>query len=127
MPIVLTTSPTDRMVIIVATGALTLHDLADCFRQMLEAHLLSYRKIFVVSAATPMLSDEEMDVFGGLLRRASASGPRGAFAIVADSNRAEFAQRYAAMSGADRPIKVFSSIHEARAWLNEENISPLKP
>ena len=115
------------MVIIVATGDLTLNDLANCFKQMLETHLLSYRKIFVVSAANPRLSDEEMDVLGGLLRRASASGPRGAFAIVADSNRAEFAHRYAAMSGTDRPIKVFSSIHEARAWLNEENISQLKP
>lgn len=74
-----------------------------------------------------MLSDEEMDVFAGLVRRASDSGPRGAMALVANSNQDEFARTFAATAGADRPVKVFRSIHEARAWLNEENISPLKP
>lgn len=126
MPIALTISTTDRMVVADASGDLTLADLAGVFKQMLEAHVLSYRKIFVLTSAMPVFSNEELSVFAGLVRSASVSGPRGALALVADPNRGEFAHAFAAMAGDDRPVKVFRSIHEARTWLADKAISPLR-
>lgn len=125
MPITLTTSSTDRIIIAVAEGELTFRDLAECFRKMLEAHVMPYRKILVVSAAMPVLSDEELGVFSTLVREARVCGPRGALAIVADQNQGEFAHAFATLAGTDRPVKVFRSIHEARAWLAGKEISPL--
>jgi hypothetical protein len=47
-------------------------------------------------------------------------------AIVAGTNTVRLAEAFAATAGTDRPVRVFKSIHEARAWLASEAISPLR-
>ena len=126
MPITLNTSTMDRLLIGVASDELTLRDLAAFFGEIIEAGILDYRKIIDVAAATPALSESDMNTFSGLVRAVGAKGHRGAMAIVASSSTAPFAERFRMLGDRHRPIKVFRSIHEARAWLAKEVISPLR-
>ena len=123
MPIVVTASPIDRMVVGVASGEVTMRDLAECFLQMLNDDLLRYRKIIELVGGTPALTNEELSTFAALARDGRAHGPRGALAVVADDKWSEFAHAFAAMAGADRPVKVCRSIHDARTWLAEQRAS----
>jgi hypothetical protein len=120
MPIRLTIFHPDRMIVGVATGQVTLHDLVGLFREVAESNTLHYRKLIDVIAAEPALSREELAAFGERVRAARTDRPRGALAIVADSNRGEFARFFTDLrTGTDAPpTKVFRSIHDARRWLD---------
>jgi hypothetical protein len=119
MPIRLTIFHPDRMILGVATEQVTLFDLVGFFREIVESRTLHYRKLIDVASAEPALSKEELAAFGERVREAHGERPRGALAIVADSNRGEFARFFTELrSGTDAPpTKVFRSIHDARRWL----------
>jgi hypothetical protein len=119
MPIRLTIFHPDRMILGVATEQVTLLDLVGFFREIVESRTLHYRKLIDVASAEPALSKEELAAFGERVREAHGERPRGALALVADSNRGEFARFFAELrSGTDAPpTKVFRSIHDARRWL----------
>lgn len=119
MPIRLTIFHPDRMIVGVAAEQVTLFDLVGFFREIAESGTLHYRKLIDVAAAEPALSMEELAAFGERVRAARTDRPRGALAIVADSNRGEFARFFTQLrTGTDAPpTKVFRSIHEARRWL----------
>ena len=118
MPIRLTVSRPDRLVVGVASDTVTLADLADFMRQLGEGELHRFRKIIDVSAAKPALSDEELARFSEGLRTALKDTQRGAMAIVADSKLNAMARVFASVTGDGRPSEVFRSIHEARKWLS---------
>ena len=126
MPITLNTSIMDRLLIGVASGELTLRDLAAFFGEIIETGILDYRKIIDIAAATPALSEDDMKTFSGLVRSIGTKGHRGAIAIVANSITGTFAERFRMLGDRHRPIKVFRSIHEARVWLANEAVSPLR-
>jgi len=120
MPIRLTISHPDRIILGVATGQVTLLDLVGFFREVAESKALHYRKLIDVAAAEPALTREELAAFGERVRAARTERPRGALAIVADSTRGEFARFFTELrTGTDAPpTKVFRSIHDARRWLD---------
>ena len=118
MPIRLSTSDPDRMIIGVASGVVTLNDLIDFARSIVSAGKLHYRKIVDVSAGTLGFTPEELVAFGELVRAARGDKPRGALAIVTGARRGDLARLFAEqLAGGDRPAQVFASIHEARRWL----------
>ena len=120
MPIRLTISHPDRIILGVATDQVTLLDLVGFFREVAESKALHYRKLIDVAAAEPALTREELAAFGERVRAARTERPRGALAIVADSTRGEFARFFTELrTGTDAPpTKVFRSIHDARRWLD---------
>ena len=120
MPIRLTISHPDRIILGVATDQVTLLDLVGFFREVAESKTLHYRKLIDVAAAEPALTREELAAFGERVRAARTERPRGALAIVADSTRGEFARFFTELrTGTDAPpTKVFRSIHDARRWLD---------
>jgi len=122
MPIRLTIFHPDRMIVGVATDKVTLFDLVGLFREVAESGTLHYRKLIDVAGAEPALSMDELAAFGERVRAARTERPRGALAIVADSNRGEFARFFTQLrSGTDAPpTQVFRSIHDARRWLSEQ-------
>jgi hypothetical protein len=124
MPIRLTIFPPDRTIVGVATGQVTLPDLVGFFREVTESNTLHYRKLIDVTAAEPALSREELAAFGERVRAARTERPRGALAIVADSNRGAFARFFTELrTGTDAPpTQVFRSIHDARRWLTTQPI-----
>jgi hypothetical protein len=122
MPIRLTIFHPDRMIVGVATGQVTLLDLVGLFREVAESNTLHYRKLIDVTAAEAAVTHEELAAFGERVRAARTERPRGALAIVADSNRGEFARFFTELrTGTDAPpTKVFRSIHDARRWLDAQ-------
>ena len=124
MPIRLTIFHLDRLIIGIATDKVTLLDLVGFFREIAESNTLHYRKLFDVTAAEPALSREELAAFGERVRQARSEKPRGALAIVADSERGEFARFFSELRGGTDapPTKVFRSIHDARSWLAAQPI-----
>jgi hypothetical protein len=118
MPIRLTIYHPDRMIVGVASGDVTLEDLVGFFREVLESGTLHYRKLIDVAAATPALSTEELAAFAERIRVSRGERARGALAVVADSNRGQFARFFIGLrEGQQPPTQVFRSIHEARRWL----------
>ena len=124
MTIRLTIFHLDRLIIGIATDKVTLLDLVGFFREIAESNTLHYRKLFDVTAAEPALSREELAAFGERVRQARSEKPRGALAIVADSERGEFARFFSELRGGTDapPTKVFRSIHDARSWLAAQPI-----
>jgi len=125
MPIRLTIYHPDRMIVGVASGNVTLEDLVGFFREVLESGTLHYRKLIDVAAASPALSKQELSAFAERVRMSRTERARGAMAIVADSNRGEFARFFIGLrEGQQPPTRVFRSIHDARKWLAS---TPLEP
>ena len=122
MPIRLTIFHPDRTIVGVATGQVTLLDLVGLFREVAESKTLHYRKLIDVTAAEAAVTHEELAAFGERVRAARTERPRGALAIVADSNRGEFARFFTELrTGTDAPpTQVFRSIHDARRWLTTQ-------
>jgi hypothetical protein len=118
MPFRLTVYAPDRLVIGVATDAITVADLVDFMRQLTEGELHRFRKIIDITGARPDISAEELDRFSQGLREALKDTPRGAMAIVAHEQMSVLARLFSSVTGDGRPVEVFRSIHEARQWLN---------
>jgi hypothetical protein len=126
MPIRLTSSPFDRLVIGVGTGRLTSEDLMGFMRELALGDLFHYRKIIDISAATPGISEKELAVFSERLSAVSPQKGRGPLAIVAGSKRGELARFFATLAADQRPTKVFKSIHDARQWLATMPLEPAR-
>lgn len=109
----------DRIVVGVARGEITLSKFGGFVRGLAEAGVLHYRKIFDVTAAkSSTVGKEELLAADRQLRvLTNRKGPRGPVAVVADRERGELAQIFKALAADDRPVEVFTSLHEARRWL----------
>ena len=118
MPIRLTAHPPDRLVIGVATDTITVADLIGFLREISEGELHRFRKIIDITGARPEITPEELTTFSEGLRAALKDTPRGAMAIVADEKLDHLARLFSGVTGEERPVNVFRSIHEARKWLN---------
>jgi len=118
MPIHLEIFHPDRIVVGVARGEITLADFGGFVRELAQAGVLHYRKIFDVTAAkSTTVGKDELLAADAQLRVLSRKGPRGPLAVVADRDRGELAQTFKALAADDRPVEVFPSLHEARRWL----------
>lgn len=119
MPIHLEISHPNRLVVGVARGAIALQEYGKFLADMVDAGVIHYRKIIdVTSADSSTVGIEELRSFEEGLR-GNTKVKRGPLAIVADPHRGELAQAFKAMTSADRPVEVFRSIHDARAWLQQ--------
>lgn len=109
--------PPDRMVTVVARGEITMLDLANLTKDLIDAGVLAYRKIIDITSATSTIGENELAVIAERLRNAPVPRQRGPLAIVADHERGELARLFMSMTSEERPVQVFRSIHEARKWL----------
>jgi hypothetical protein len=123
MPIEQTIHSLDRLIMGVASGVLTLADLAEFTQDLVQARLMHYRKLIDVSRSTPGFSKKELTALAQVLRSIHIDQPRGPIALVADPHRGEFALLFAALNIEGRPCKVFRNIHEARTWLSRCSIA----
>jgi hypothetical protein len=117
MPFKLDIFPPDRMVVAVARGDITLEDLAQLVKELIETGTLPYRKIIDITSATSTIGREQLEGIAERLRSAPVLRPRGPLAIVADGTRGEFARLFMSLTSEERPVQVFRSIHDARRWL----------
>ncbi len=117
MPIHMDIVPIDRLVVIVARGHATGEEIAATARELHEANVPGYAKILDVSGSKSELTPEQVDRVAALFR---GDGPnRGPVAFVINPDRRGFAEAFAGATEAERPIKLFRSLHEARRWLDD--------
>jgi hypothetical protein len=101
----------------VATGDMTPQDFVEFGLEIQKAGVVHYRKLIDVVNARPAFSKDELLALGQYIRQATSDHKRGALAFVIDPYRGEFAMMFSEMDAANRPARVFRSIHDARKWL----------
>ena len=120
MPIHIRVSHHDRLLVAVAHGTVTADDIQDAVRQHWETGAVHYRKLVDVAAAN---SDVDMDRVKAILmfaRAAPNAAQRGPVAFVVDGKRGELVRELATLTeDGERQLRVFTSLREARAWLDE--------
>ena len=124
MPLHMDLSPLHRLVVIVARGQISAEEIAANTRRLVEANVPAYAKIIDVSQATSELTREQVQKVADLLRGAPGDTSRGPVAFVINPERIGFANVFAAVTQGERPIQLFRSLHEARAWLERSRQGP---
>jgi hypothetical protein len=109
---------TKRLVRIRAHGIVLLQEILDYFDALVVQDAMPYPKLFDAREALPRLSDDDVMVLGARVSAYAAFEPRGPIAAVATTPEATaILQRFMNLGGADRPIRLFTSVEDARAWL----------
>lgn len=124
MPVRLDISPLHRLVVIVARGHIAAEEIAATTRQLVDANVPAYAKIIDVSQAKSDLTREQVQKVAGLLRGAPGDTSRGPVAFVINPERIGFADVFAEVTEGERPVQLFRSLHEARAWIGHARQGP---
>jgi len=121
MPITWTISEADRLVSARAHGTVTLQDIEALLDDVVVKDALGYRKLFDGREAIGKYDDKDVLLLGARIQAYATLNLTGAAAIVV-TNQEQFdvALRFANIAKAKRPIRVFYSPEEARAWLETD-------
>jgi hypothetical protein len=119
MPITWTISHADRLVVARAEGLVSLKDIEALLDDVVVKDAITYRKLFDARGATGEANDADVMSLGARIQAYVSLGLEGAAALVVDSqSQYNIAVRFANIAKARRPIQVFYSPEEARAWLD---------
>ncbi len=119
MPMRITVSRFERLLVGVASGDLTLADLQQFFREIVEGGMVDYRKIVDIAGCNPVVTPQELAAFGAGVRDAHKNKPPAPLAIVAHERQNTTAALFAQLTADVRPARVFRSIHDARKWVQQ--------
>ncbi|MBS0522467.1 MAG: hypothetical protein JSS04_02440 [Proteobacteria bacterium] len=93
----------------------------DYFDALVVQDAMGYPKLFDAREAEPRLSDDDVMVLGARVSAYEVHDPRGPVAAVAMGREARaILQRFMNLGGTRRPMRLFESIEEARAWLEAQ-------
>jgi hypothetical protein len=121
MPINWTISEADRLVSARAQGLVTLQDIEALLDDILIKDALSYRKLFDGRDSVGKYDDKDVLLLGARISAYNSLNLTGAAAIVVGSQEQfDVALRFANIGKAKRPVRVFYSPEEARAWLDTD-------
>jgi hypothetical protein len=127
MPIHVRISHHDRLVVAVAHGTISGEEFANAVREAVEQGALHYRKLIDVAAANTDADMERLEQLLVIARNSPQAAQRGPLAFVVDGKRGDTVRELAALTEeGERPIRVFTSLHEARKWLDEASRVELK-
>jgi hypothetical protein len=119
MPLYWTIDSKERLFTGVGEGDVTLADAMSFLEALAGAKALSYRKLFDGRAVQSRMTGDDILAVCAQTRAYHEQGPVGALAIVASAEQFEtFGRLLGALAAADRPIKVFTSLRQGRAWLD---------
>jgi hypothetical protein len=122
MPIHWTISRPNKLIVAVCKDAVTRTDIEDYLDAVVVADALAYRKIFDLTRGQVDLPDDDMMALGARIRAYATISAIGPLAIVAGTPEShERAQLFAALADAQRPIRIFTELHEARQWLDSQS------
>jgi hypothetical protein len=107
----------NRFVTVRAHGVVVLQEILDYFDALVVQDAMAYPKLFDAREADPQLSDDEMMVLGARVSAYAAHDPRGPIAAVTTEKASVILQRFMNLGGAQRPMRLFTTVDEARAWL----------
>ncbi len=107
-----------RVVTIVARGHISPDEVRGMAQRLAEAKVKSFAKIIEVAGATTEFTPEQVVQLAGLFRGASDE-KRGPIAFVVSPKRNLFPRAFAVATEGDGPIRLFTSLREARDWLEQ--------
>lgn len=119
MPIHLEISRLHRLLVIVARGQVTPDEVRDLVKQMVDNEVRHFSKIIDVSGSSIGMGREQVEAMATMLRTEKGATKRGPIAFVIHPERQGFADLFADATKADRPVRLFRSLHDARRWLQE--------
>ncbi|MFO1163026.1 MAG: hypothetical protein U1E60_29610 [Reyranellaceae bacterium] len=121
MPVYVEISPLHRLVTIVARGKLTADEVRGTAQQLADARVRRFAKLVEVAAAHLDLTPEHMLELARIFR--GDPDQRGPIAFVVAPGRGEFARQFAALTAKEGPVDIFQKLHDARAWIAENQHS----
>jgi hypothetical protein len=112
----------NRFVTVRAHGVVVLKEILDYFDAVAVQDAAAYAKLFDAREAVPRLSDDDVMVLGARVSAYAAYDPRGPVAALATGKEASaILQRFMNLGDAQRPMRLFVSVDEARRWLELGN------
>ncbi len=121
MPLYWTIDSKARLFTGVAEGNVSLSDAVGLLEAMAGARAMSYRKLFDGRAAIPTMTPDEMLSLCARVREYHDQGMMGALALVGTPEQTiTFARLLGALASAERPIRVFTNLRQARSWIDEQ-------
>ena len=121
MPLYWTIDSKERLFTGSGEGGVTFADAMALLDALAGARALSYRKLFDGREVQSSMTAEELLAVCVRIRAYHEHGPIGALAIVCTPEQTvEFARLLGALASADRPIKLFAGLGEARTWLGRQ-------
>jgi hypothetical protein len=121
MPITWTISDAERLVTAKAQGVVTLQDIEAFFDDVVVKNALAYRKLFDGRESIGKYDDKDVLLLGARISAYASLDLTGAAALVVKSRQQhDVALRFANIGKAKRPIRVFYTPEEARAWLESD-------
>jgi hypothetical protein len=121
MPLYWTIDSKERLFTAVGEGDVAFADAMSLLEALAGARALSYRKLFDGRAVQAAMTGDELLAVCAKIRTYHDQGPIGAVAMVATAEQtAQFARLLGALASADRPMKVFTSVRQARNWLQRQ-------
>jgi hypothetical protein len=119
MPLYWTIDSKERVFIANGEGEVTLADAMSLLEVLAGARALSYRKLFDWRATRSTMTSDELLALCVSIRTYHDQTRVGALAMVATAEQTvTFARVLGALAAADRPMKVFASLWQARTWLD---------
>ena len=107
-----------KLVHIVAEGAVTLKEMEEHFDAILVADAMPYAKLFDATHIEPIYDDHDVLMMGARLSAYTATVASGPLAVVGQSDELRLAfRRFVNISPSKRPAALFDTEPEARAWL----------
>ncbi len=107
-----------KLVHIVAEGAVTREELEEHFDAIVVADAMPYAKLFDATLAEPAYDDHDVMMMGARLSAYTSSLQAGPLAVVGLGDAVETAyRRFINMSPSRRPTALFKTEAEARTWL----------
>ena len=121
MPLYWTIDSKRRLFTGYGEGDVTLADAMSLLEALAGAKALSYSKLFDGRAVQSVMTPDELLTLCAAIRTYHEKGPLGAVAMVGTPEQTlKFARLLGALASADRPMKVFSSLRQARNWLDQQ-------
>ena len=115
MPIYIEISRLYRCVTFVARDRITREEILTAAEALLAANVPDFAKLVDVTGATAGVTAGDIRHLAAVLHRRGKI-KRGPVAFLIDPARSDFARAFAATQR-DRPVRLFTSIHQARDWL----------
>jgi hypothetical protein len=118
MPIYMEISRLHRTVTIVARGKIEPDEIRGMAMKLMAEKVRSFAKILEVAGATTEFTLEQVVRLGEMMRGASTD-KRGPIAFVVDKEHTAFPQAFATNTESDGPVRLFTSLREARKWTEQ--------
>jgi hypothetical protein len=121
MPLYWTIDSKKRLFTGVGEGEVTFDDAMSLLEVLAGAKALTYRKLFDGRAVQSTMTGDELLGVCAQIRTYHEQGAVGALAMVGTPEQTvRFARLLGALASADRPLKVFTSLRQARTWLDQQ-------